>query len=145
MSGWQGPARRLDAAPLVAAIQTRCHYRQQSPWRLFDKDTVLAHTYDRALREGTVTLHAVEQLCDALGWHPRELYGDTYDDVIFKRSERTPPGGHERPDAHARRAPGGQTLAGPGEGLPPPPPRRSTLDPGPAPPQSEPTRSGAHQ
>jgi hypothetical protein len=31
------------------------------------------------VRDGWVSLLALERLCDAFGWHPRELYGDAYD------------------------------------------------------------------
>ena len=35
--------------------------------------------YERAQREGSLTLRRVERFCDRFGWHPRELYGDAYD------------------------------------------------------------------
>jgi hypothetical protein len=43
-----------------------------------------AHSaYRRAAREGSVTLRSLEMLCDWFGWHPRELYGDAYDQAAF--------------------------------------------------------------
>lgn len=68
---------RLDAGPLVAAIEARCRRRRIEPWRYLQPSQHRA--YERAKRDGTITLQALEQLCDALGWHPRELYGDAYD------------------------------------------------------------------
>jgi hypothetical protein len=79
----QVTARRLPAAPLVEAVKRhpmigwprrgwRARLRQAAGKRG-------ASAYHRAAREGSVTLRSVEVLCDGLGWHPRELYGDAYD------------------------------------------------------------------
>jgi hypothetical protein len=68
---------RLDAGPLLAAIEARCRARGVKPWRYLEQDQRRA--YERAKHDGIITLRAVEQFCDVQGWHPRELYGDSYD------------------------------------------------------------------
>jgi hypothetical protein len=77
------PPRRLPAAPLVAAVERHpAIAKPRRGWktrlrRLAGKAGVGA--YQRAVRDGWVSLRALERLCDAFGWHPRELYGDAYD------------------------------------------------------------------
>jgi hypothetical protein len=38
---------------------------------------------ERGRQSGEMTLVAVEEFCDQLGLHPRELYGDAYDRAAF--------------------------------------------------------------
>jgi hypothetical protein len=77
------PPRRLPAAPLVAAVER--HPAIAKPRRGW-KARLRRHAgkagvgaYQRAARDGWVGLRTAERLCDAFGWHPRELYGDAYD------------------------------------------------------------------
>jgi hypothetical protein len=83
---------RLPASPLLAAVEGRISIRAyladarhpnraQAIEELFDPAT--ARAYYRAVAEGSLTLQAVEHFCDLFGWHPRELYGDAYDQVAF--------------------------------------------------------------
>ncbi len=74
---------RLDAGPLVAAVQARCRARRLGLYDLF-VDPALVRAYMRAKHEGALTLRALEGLCDAQQWHPRELYGDRYDVAAFQ-------------------------------------------------------------
>lgn len=74
--------RRLPAAPLVAAIDERCR-RRDIPHIDLLVDEAPYRAYLRARQRGTVALRVVEDLCDALGWHPRELYQDAWDAVAF--------------------------------------------------------------
>ena len=74
---------RLPAGPLLAAIER--HPAIRKPQRG-------AEAYRQAARDGLVSLTALERLCDAFGWHPRELYGDAYDQAAFAgRSARFDP------------------------------------------------------
>jgi hypothetical protein len=69
--------QHLPAAPLVAAIRSYATRRQLSLEVLFDQ--AARRAFYRARQSGEVTLVAVEDFCDRLGLHPRELYGDAYD------------------------------------------------------------------
>src|SRR6266545_1314098 len=79
--------RRLPAAPLLELVHSAARRRQQpleellgtvdgrpNPWLL------------AALRQaeisGAVTVLTGEHVCDVLGWHPRMVWGDTYDATI---------------------------------------------------------------
>lgn len=73
---------RLDAAPLLRAIERAARTRGISAYELL-ADTGAARAYENAEARGTVTLTVAEGLCDRLGWHPRELWGDTYDAAAF--------------------------------------------------------------
>jgi hypothetical protein len=74
---------RLPAGPLLAAIQA--HPAIGWPRRGWTRrlrryaGKGAAEAYRLAARDGRVSLAAMERLCDAFGWHPRELYGDAYD------------------------------------------------------------------
>jgi hypothetical protein len=68
----------LDAAPLLAAIERTARDRGISAYALLD-DTAARRRYEDARTRGTVTLVVAEGLCDRLGWHPRELWGDAWD------------------------------------------------------------------
>jgi hypothetical protein len=73
----------LPAAPLLAAIEE--HPTIGKPRRGWSERLIERtgegglRAYERARRQGSLTLHAIEQFCDLLGWHPREVYGDAYD------------------------------------------------------------------
>jgi hypothetical protein len=92
--------RRLPAAPLIEAVHSAARRRQEpleellggidgppNPWLL------------AALRQaeisGAVTVLTGEHFCDVLGWHPRMIWGDTYDTTIADTAPHTaaaPPG-----------------------------------------------------
>jgi hypothetical protein len=92
---------RLDAAPLVGAIEARVRrvveglvpLTDQRPAhveavrRVFGDDAALLKTYQRARARGWVLLETAERFCDAFGWHPRELWGDRYDEATFAGCE----------------------------------------------------------
>jgi hypothetical protein len=73
---------RLDAAPLVAAIDRAVRTRGISAYKLLG-DAGAANAYENAKARSTITLTVAEELCDRLGWHPRELWGDAYDAAAF--------------------------------------------------------------
>jgi hypothetical protein len=84
--------RRLPAAPLREAITTYASRRQSL-------DELLGEGLERILRDaartGMVTVAAGERCCDQLGWHPRMVWGDTYDRTIADDTPHTaaaPPG-----------------------------------------------------
>jgi hypothetical protein len=90
--------RRLPAAPLVDAVHGYARRRQQPldtlmrPW--------LLQALQQAARAGEVTVLTGERVCDeVLGWHPRMVWGEQYDQVVC---DRTP---------HQGRAPAGTTAA----------------------------------
>jgi hypothetical protein len=102
-SGRQVPVehRRLPAAPLLAAIQHLADRRH------LPLEELLSHADEdgrgwalRAVRDaraaGEVSVQAAERLCDqVLGWHPRMVWGDTYDRTIADTTPHTaaaPPG-----------------------------------------------------
>jgi hypothetical protein len=69
---------RLAAAPLLRAIQQRARLRRQSLREPLGPE--LFGAYGNAQATGTVSLVTLERFCDEiLGWHPRMLYGDAYD------------------------------------------------------------------
>jgi hypothetical protein len=69
-------ALRLPAGPLLAAVDQAAHGRGGSPERLLGNAGNAA--YRRVRRAGTASLRQVEDLCDRLGCHPFELYGQAY-------------------------------------------------------------------
>jgi hypothetical protein len=69
-------ALRLPAGPLLAAVDHAARGRGTAPSSLLGNTGY--HAYVRARRAGTVTLRQVEDLCDRLGCHPFELYGQAY-------------------------------------------------------------------
>jgi len=80
--------RRLPAGPLLAAIDRHPAVRKpESGWekrlRLRAGKAAASVYRDTAAGDGWVTLRAVERLCDAFGWHPRQVYGDAYDHAAF--------------------------------------------------------------
>jgi hypothetical protein len=73
--------QHLPAAPLLAAVRSYATRRQLSLEVLFDP--AARRAFYRARQSGELTLVAVEDFCDRLGLHPRELYGDAYDRAAF--------------------------------------------------------------
>jgi hypothetical protein len=88
---------RLDAGPLVDAIEARVQRvveqlmpltdsgtaRGEAMQRVFRGDETLKRAFQRARQRGWVLLEAAEQLCDAFGWHPRHLWADAYDEAAL--------------------------------------------------------------
>jgi hypothetical protein len=78
---------RLPAGPLLAAIQRHPTIGWPRPgWRTRLRQYAGkggAEAFRLAVRDGQVSLTTLERLCDAFGWHPRELYGDAYDRAAF--------------------------------------------------------------
>jgi hypothetical protein len=73
---------RLAAAPLLRAIQQRARLRRQSLRELLGPE--LFGAYGNAHTTGTVSLVTLERFCDeVLGWHPRMLYGEAYDQATL--------------------------------------------------------------
>jgi hypothetical protein len=83
--------RRLPAGPLLEGIDAHAARRRQPVEELLD-----AALQDR-LRDAqrSVTVATAERCCDALGWRPRRLWGEAYDQAIADRTPHTataPPG-----------------------------------------------------
>jgi hypothetical protein len=78
---------RLPARPLLVAIERHPAIRKpQRGWKTRLRQYAgkgAAEAYRLAARNGQVSLTTAERLCDAFGWHPRELYGDAYDRAAF--------------------------------------------------------------
>ncbi len=72
--------RRLPAGPLLEAVDAYAARRRQPVEELLDD--ALPDRLRDAARSGTVTVGAAERCCDALGWHPRMLWGQAYDQAI---------------------------------------------------------------
>ncbi len=73
--------RPLPAAPLVEAVRGYARRRQQPlealmrPW--------LLQAVEQAERAGEVTVLTGERVCDeVLGWHPRMVWGELYDQTV---------------------------------------------------------------
>ena len=86
--------QHLPSAPLLQAVSSYATRRQLSIQRLFDQSTRRA--FYRARQAGEVTLTTVEDFCDRLGLHPRQLYGDAYDRAAFAYTTRRPSLEHRR-------------------------------------------------
>jgi hypothetical protein len=85
--------RRLPAAPLLEAINGYAQRRRRPVEERLDD--ALQRVLRDAARSGTVTVGAAERCCDALGWHPRMLWGEVYDQAIADHTPHTataPPG-----------------------------------------------------
>lgn len=84
----QEPARgadrnRLPSDPVLKAVRRLARLRRQSLRQLLGPDLFVA--YCNARVAGTVNLVTLERFCDeVLGWHPRMLYGDAYDEAAFR-------------------------------------------------------------
>jgi hypothetical protein len=87
--------RRLPAAPLLAAIAGLAERRYLPLEELLheggeDGGAWALRTVRDAGAAGEVTVQAGERLCDqVLGWHPRMVWGDTYDRTIADTTPHT--------------------------------------------------------
>jgi hypothetical protein len=98
--GHQQPVdwRRLPAAPLVDAVRSYAR-RRQRPMDALMRPRLL-QALQHAARAGEVTVLTGEQVCDeVLGWHPRMVWGEQYDQVVCD------------PTPHCGAAPAGTTTA----------------------------------
>ena len=69
---------RLPARPVLAEVVGLAHRRSTSLRELLGPE--LFGAYGNARVAGTMSLVTIERFCDeVLGWHPRSLYGDAYD------------------------------------------------------------------
>jgi hypothetical protein len=80
--------QRLPAGPLLSAASSYATRRQLRLDLLFDQAAQRA--LYRGRESGELTLNAIERLCDRIGLHPRELYGDAYDRAAFTYVARRP-------------------------------------------------------
>jgi hypothetical protein len=80
--------QHLPAAPLLAAVSSYASRRQLGLVALFGEAG--RRSLERGQQSGAMTLVAVEDFCDRLGLHPRELYGDAYDRAAFTYVARRP-------------------------------------------------------
>jgi len=80
--------QHLPAAPLVEAVSSYAARRQLGLLALFGEAGRRA--LERGRQSGEMTLVAVEEFCDQLRLHPRELYGDAYDRAAFTYVARRP-------------------------------------------------------
>jgi hypothetical protein len=84
----QRPARgadrnRLPSDPILEAVRRLARLRRRSLRELLGPDLFVA--YCNARVAGTINLVTLERFCDeVLGWHPRMLYGDAYDEAAFR-------------------------------------------------------------
>ena len=92
--------RRLPAAPLVEAVRGYAR-RRQRPLDALMRPRLL-QALQQAARVGQVTVLTGERVCDeVLGWHPRMVWGEQYDQVVYdptptrvgRRRARPPPTG----------------------------------------------------
>jgi hypothetical protein len=98
--GHQQPTdwRRLPAAPLVDAVRGYAR-RRQRPLDALMRPRLL-QALQHAARVGEVTVLTGERVCDeVLGWHPRMVWGEQYDQVVCD------------PTPHRGTAPAGTTTA----------------------------------
>ncbi len=79
--------RRLPAGPLLEAVSAYAE-RCRRPVEELLGDTLLRVLRDAA-RSGTVTVGSGERCCDALGWHPRMVWGEVYDQAIADDTPHT--------------------------------------------------------
>jgi hypothetical protein len=90
--------RRLPATPLVDAVRGYARRRQQ-PLDALMRPRLL-QALQQAARAGEVTVLTGERVCDeVLGWHPRMVWGEQYDQVVCD------------PTPHRGAAPAGTTTA----------------------------------
>jgi hypothetical protein len=80
--------QHLPAAPLLDVVSSYASSRQLGLVALFGEAGRRA--LERGRQSGELTLVAVEDFCDQLGLHPRQLYGDTYDRAAFTYTARRP-------------------------------------------------------
>jgi hypothetical protein len=73
--------RRLPAGPLVEAVRGYAR-RRQRPLDALMRPRLL-QALQQAARAGQVTVLTGERVCDeVLGWHPRMVWGEQYDQVV---------------------------------------------------------------
>jgi hypothetical protein len=85
--------RRLPAEPLLEAVSVYAERRQRPVEELLGD--ALQRVLRDAAKSGTVTVGSGERCCDALGWHPRMVWGDAYDQAVADDPPHTataPPG-----------------------------------------------------
>ncbi|HZD67496.1 MAG TPA: hypothetical protein VFA45_00805, partial [Actinomycetes bacterium] len=80
--------QHLPATPVLEAIDSYATRRRLSLHALLGPAG--CRSLQRARQSGEVTLVTVEDFCDRLGLHPRELYGDAYDRAAFAYVARRP-------------------------------------------------------
>jgi hypothetical protein len=81
---------RLPAAPVLHALQQRARLRRQSLRELLGPE--LFGAYGNAHTSGTINLVTLERFCDKiLGWHPRMIYGEAYDQATLPPSPEDTP------------------------------------------------------
>lgn len=84
--GTRGKASpRLDAAPVLMALELRVKRRGTTVWQYLEGRADLRQAYRRGMNRGTMALEVVENFCDLLGCHPFELYGSAYDESFTPR------------------------------------------------------------
>ena len=78
---------RLPSAPVLRAARRLARRRRESLRQLLGPDLFVAYCSARVA--GTINLITLERFCDeVLGWHPRMLYGDAYDQAAFRPPDR---------------------------------------------------------
>jgi hypothetical protein len=80
--------QHLPAAPLLDVVSSYAATRQLGLVALFGEAG--RRSLERGRQSGAMTLVAIEDFCDQLGLHPRELYGDAYDRAAFTCLARRP-------------------------------------------------------
>ena len=80
--------QHLPAAPLLDVVSSYAAKRQLGLIALFGDAG--CRSLERGRQSGELTLAAIEDFCDQLGLHPRELYGDAYDRAAFTYLARRP-------------------------------------------------------
>src|SRR6266487_1589415 len=80
--------QHLPAAPLLDVVSSYAAKRQLGLIALFGEAG--CRSLERGRQSGELTLAAIEDFCDQLGLHPRELYGDAYDRAVFTYLARRP-------------------------------------------------------
>lgn len=68
----------LPASPVVAAVESYARRRLEPLERALGGE-VLADRFTHGRAAGHMTLELVEDLCDAIGQHPRMLYAQAWD------------------------------------------------------------------
>jgi hypothetical protein len=86
--------RRLPAAPLIEMVHSAARRRREALEELLDPvdgpdRPWLVAALRQAERTGAVTVLMGEHFCDVLGWHPRMVWGDTYDATIRDTTPHT--------------------------------------------------------
>ena len=80
--------QHLPAAPLLEVVSSYASRRQLGLLTLFGEAG--RRSLERGRQCGELTLVVVEDFCDQLSLHPRELYGDAYDRAAFTYVARRP-------------------------------------------------------